>query len=155
MPGTTHNLNIVDWCIICAKIVASNNKTLNAKQLYNSVNVVTLKLKCNWLQSLENRYKTFYAAPPHHSFNSLPCPKEDIEAHIHENCICVHTCIYVINHHGYFKRKKLFCVTFSVEILQRWKMRNFAKFIHRMILWSLCIDDERHSPVLELTRFSI
>ena len=72
--------------------------------------------------------------------------KEDIE--MHENCICIHTCIYVINHNGYFKRKKLFCVTSSVEIFQSSNMKIFAKFIHRMMLWLLWLDDERHGLYL-------
>ena len=146
MPGTTQNLYKLDSCINCVKKSWLAVTTLNAKQLYSSVNVVTLKLKCNWLQSLENRYETFYAAPPHHSFNSLHAEKKTLK--IHENCICIHTCIYVINHNGYFKRKKLFCVTSSVEIFQSSNMKFFAKFTHRMMLWSLWLDDERHGLYL-------
>ena len=113
---------MVDSCIICAKkSLLHVITTLNANQLYSAINVVTLKLKCNWLQSLEKRYETFYAAPPHHSFHSLPCSKEDIEVQIHENCICVHTCIYVINHNGYFKRKKLSRFQRRSHKAQPWK----------------------------------
>ena len=47
IPGTTQNLYIVDSCIICVKKSWLAITTLDAKQLYSSVNVVTLKLKCN------------------------------------------------------------------------------------------------------------